>query len=86
MAQGPIFVYIIKEQIISATVLYVYTFQDVSNNRLQELPQSIGFLTKLFKLLAANNGLRSIPKEIGSMDGMVILHFTSIAMSTSKKR
>jgi len=46
---------------------------DISNNQLNELPESIGNLFKLNRLYLQNNKLTDLPQSIGNLSNLIIL-------------
>jgi Leucine-rich repeat (LRR) protein len=40
---------------------------DLAHNNLQELPNSIGYLTKVSRLDVSHNNLKSLPSQLGAL-------------------
>ena len=43
----------------------------MEENKLEQLPQEIGFLKELTKLVVQSNNLTSLPRAIGSVTGTI---------------
>ena len=58
-------------------------FQDMSHNKLQSLPPSVGYLTRVIQFKIANNALKCLPHETGSMRSETCI-FSNVIVLYSK--